>query len=239
MAHRFSGAAAGAYDAGRAPYLPEVVAALDLPTAPARVLDLAAGTGLLCRALLDAGHAVIAVEPDPDMAARQPDGIERVASSAEATGLPPASVDAAVVGDAWHWFDAPSAADEVHRVLRPHGRLALVWRFSVAEERPAALEGFYELLADVRGEHPGFVGERGREALEAHPGFGPFRHHRVPFLRRTSRSGLIAEAASASFVNALEHHEQFLERLRRALASVEAVDVPYAADVWVTTRRPD
>jgi len=239
MSHRFSGAAADAYDAGRAPYLPEVVAALDLPTAPARVIDLAAGTGLLSRALLGAGHVVVAVEPDPDMAARQPDGVERVARSAEATGLPSSSVDAVVVGDAWHWFDGPAAAEEVHRVLRPRGRLALVWRFSIAEERPAALEDFYGLLADVRGEHPGFVGERGREALEAHPGFAGFLHRRVPFVHRTSRNGLVAEAASASFVNALEHREQFLERMRGALASVETVDVPYAADVWLTTRRRD
>ena len=240
MPSRFSGAAAAAYDAGRAPYVPEVVAALGLPRPPARVLDLAAGTGLLSRALLAAGHEVVAVEPDPDMASRLPDGVEGRTATAEATELAPASVDAVVVGDAWHWFDAELAATEVRRVLRPGGRLALVWRFSVAEQRPAALSGFYARLVAARGEHPGFRGARGREALDHHPGFTPFTHHEIAFVHRTTPAGLLAEAASASFVNAMPRRDAFLAELRRELenAGVGAVDVPYAADVWLTRRAP-
>jgi SAM-dependent methyltransferase len=240
MPSRFSGAAAAAYDAGRAPYVPQVVAALGLPRPPARVLDLAAGTGLLSRALLEVGHEVIAVEPDPDMASRLPEGIETHTATAEATGLAPASVDAVVVGDAWHWFDGAAAATEVCRVLRPGGRLALVWRFSVAEERPAALAGFYARLAAARGEHPGFRGARGREALEDHPGFTTFTHRQIAFVHRTSPAGMLAEAASASFVNAMPERDAFLAELRRELevAGVGAVDVPYVADVWLTRQRP-
>ncbi len=85
------------------------------------------------------------------MAARGPAGAERVGGTAEATGLADASVDAVVVGDAWHWFDAPAAAAEVHRVLRPRGRLALVWRGSIPEERPAELLPYYALLHGARG----------------------------------------------------------------------------------------
>ena len=234
----FSGPAAGAYDAGRAPYVPDVLAALDLPAPPARVLDLAAGTGLLSRPLLAAGYEVVAVEPDPEMAAQQPEGIERLAAAAEATGLPAASVDAVTVGDAWHWFDAMAAADEVHRVLRPRGRLALVWRLSVAEERPPALLAFYaRLLGALDPDHPGFRDERGREALAAHPGFAPLVHRTVRFAHRTDAEGLLAEAASASFVNAHDEREALMADLRGTLEGVGVVEVPYLADVWLTRRR--
>lgn len=239
MPAHFSGRAAAAYDTGRARYTPEVVAALGLPEAPARVLDLAAGTGLLSRALLAGGYAVVAVEPDADMASRLPGDADVRAATAESTGLSAESLDAVVVGDAWHWF-APEAAFEVHRVLRPGGRLALVWRGSIAEERPAALKGFHARLVAARGEHPAFRGARGRETLEAHPGFAAFEHREVRFVHRTDRAALLAEAASASFVNAMGQREAFLAELGRELddagVGVGAIDVPYRADVWLTRR---
>ena len=47
------------------------VAAIEafLPEPGKRVVDVGAGTGKLTGALLNAGHSVIAVEPDPDMRA--------------------------------------------------------------------------------------------------------------------------------------------------------------------------
>ena len=241
----FSGAAAAAYDAGRAAYTPAVLDAMQLPPAPARVLDLAAGTGLLSRALLDAGYEVVAVEPDPDMASRGPMEAERVDGTAEATGLADASVDAVVVGDAWHWVDGPAAAAEVHRILRPRGRLALVWRASIPEERPVELLPYFALLHGARGlDHPAFASERGRwedgrgrGALAAHPGFAPLLHDEVRFLHHTDAAGLLAEATSASYVNALPAREAFLDELRATLAGVGPVAVSYAAEVWRTTRR--
>ncbi|MGI8624692.1 MAG: class I SAM-dependent methyltransferase [Solirubrobacteraceae bacterium] len=242
---RFSGAAAAAYDAGRAAYVPEVLAAMELPAAPARVLDLAAGTGLLSRALLAAGYQVVAVEPDPDMASRGPAEAERVSGTAEATGIADSSVDAVVVGDAWHWVDPPAAAAEVHRVLRPRGRLALVWRGSIPKERPAGLLAYYALLHGARGlDHPAFASERGRwedgrgrGALAAHPGFAPLLHAEVRFGHRTDAEGLLAEAASASYVNTMDEREAFLADLRDALHDVGPLTIPYAAEVWRTTRR--
>jgi SAM-dependent methyltransferase len=41
--------------------------------------------------------------------------------------LPDDSVDSVLVAQAWHWFDPERAAKEVARVLRPGGRLGLVW----------------------------------------------------------------------------------------------------------------
>lgn len=96
---------------------------------PLRVLDLAAGTGRLTRSLVELGHDVVAVEPDEQMIAvlRDQADVEVHVGSAEQIPLPDASVDAVMVGQAFHWFDAPAALDEMARVLVPDGALGLLW----------------------------------------------------------------------------------------------------------------
>lgn len=141
---RSFGAAAADYHRARTGYTEDDVAwALGLSdgrtAARLRVLDLAAGTGRLTLALLAAGvgaggavGTVYAVEPDPGMRAefaRQvPPGLVRLHDgTAEAIPLPDASVDAVVVGSAFHWFDPSRALPEIARVLRPGGTLTALW----------------------------------------------------------------------------------------------------------------
>jgi ubiquinone/menaquinone biosynthesis C-methylase UbiE len=93
-----------------------------------RVLDLAAGTGQVTGQLAPLGIAVVAVEPDQRMRAifrtRFPEN-ECLDGTAERIPLPDDSLDAVVVGSAWHWFDASAALMEIARVLHGHGRLAV------------------------------------------------------------------------------------------------------------------
>jgi ubiquinone/menaquinone biosynthesis C-methylase UbiE len=91
------------------------------------VADIGAGTGMLAEIFLEAGHRVLAVEPNAEMlegcralAAQHP-ALEVVEGSAEATTLPDASVDLLAVGRAMHWFDWPRAHREFARILRPSG----------------------------------------------------------------------------------------------------------------------
>jgi SAM-dependent methyltransferase len=130
---RSFGQIAADYDAARPEYAPEAVArALELlgVDRSSRVLDLAAGSGTLTRALAAQVDDVVAVEPDAEMravlAARSSE-LEVLAGSAEAIPLPAASVDAVFIGDAFHWFDGSVAVDELARVLRPAGGVALLW----------------------------------------------------------------------------------------------------------------
>lgn len=126
---RSFGAVAGAYDRGRPSYPDDAVAWLAGGEAKV-VLELAAGTGKLTRALVDQGHAVFATEPDEAMLAvlreRVPEVSAKVAT-AEEIPANDRSVDVVVVAQAFHWFDHEVALAEIARVLKPGGHLALVW----------------------------------------------------------------------------------------------------------------
>jgi SAM-dependent methyltransferase len=123
------GRVAGSYDRVR-PGPP--AAALDwLVPAGCRVaVDLAAGTGLFTRALLGRVPRVTAVEPDPRMRevlARRSPVLDVRDGRGEAMPLPDAGADAVFVSTAWHWLDPSRAVPEIARVLRPYGRLGVIW----------------------------------------------------------------------------------------------------------------
>ena len=97
------------------------------------VADAGSGTGILTTLLLARGATVYAVEPNAAMRAaaeaalaEQP-GFISIDATAEATGLPDASVDLVTAGQAFHWFEAEAARAEFRRILRPGGGAALIW----------------------------------------------------------------------------------------------------------------
>jgi ubiquinone/menaquinone biosynthesis C-methylase UbiE len=94
--------------------------------------DVAAGTGKFTRLLIEAvpDRSLVAVEPVAGMRSVLADalpGVPPVGALAEALPFADGSLDGLTVAQAFHWFDAPVALREVARVLRPGGRLALVW----------------------------------------------------------------------------------------------------------------
>lgn len=122
------GAVAEAYQAGRPTFPAE---ALSWITGPGRlqILDLGAGTGKLSQVALELGHDVVAVDPSEEMLAvcGRLRGVRTLVGTAESIPLGHGSVDAVVVGQAFHWFDHERALSEIARVLRPSGVLGLLW----------------------------------------------------------------------------------------------------------------
>ena len=86
--------------------------------------------------LLSPGHRVTAVEPLPEMLDQLRSAVPEATAlegGAEAIPLPAESADVVTVAQAFHWFDHGPALVEIARVLRPGGRVALVW--NVRDER--------------------------------------------------------------------------------------------------------
>jgi SAM-dependent methyltransferase len=129
---RAFGGEAERYDRLRPPYPDEAIDFVLAGRPIQRILDLGAGTGKLTASLTGRAAAVVAVEPDEQMLAvlrrRLPD-VEALAGNAERIPLPDSSVDAVVVGQAFHWFARPAADRELARVLRPGGVVGLLWNF--------------------------------------------------------------------------------------------------------------
>ncbi|WP_322008818.1 class I SAM-dependent methyltransferase [Paraburkholderia sp. J12] len=117
----------------------------------ARVADIGAGTGLSAKLFLDAGHPVVAVEPNDAMRAAADQwlasypGYRSVAGTAEATTLDTASVDLVTAAQAFHWFDKAATRREFARILKPRGQIVLFWNSRLLEGSPF-LAGYEALL---------------------------------------------------------------------------------------------
>jgi ubiquinone/menaquinone biosynthesis C-methylase UbiE len=169
-AHSFGGVAE-AYERGRPTYPADAVRWM-IGDQPSSVLELGAGTGKLTRVLVSLGHDVHATDPDPAMLAileEQVPGTPVAVASAEDIPLADRSVDAVIAAQAFHWFDLDRALPEIARVLRPGGRLCLVWNQRNEKipwvRRLGALIGTQEQLRDpaqalIFSELFGFVEER-------------------------------------------------------------------------------
>ena len=198
-----------------------------------RALDLAAGTGKLTRLLVPSGAELVAVEPvaamRAELVARAP-SVEALDGTAEALPLPDHSVDAAVAAQAFHWFDAPVALAELHRVLRTGGGLALVW--NVRDESADWVRRFGELLVEAAAGDPasaefqetGKPYEEGTDwaaVVATAGGFTPLQRRVVPWEQSVDADLLVRRAGSTSFVSALpdDARAAALDRIRDLAAT--------------------
>lgn len=129
------------------------------------VADIASGTGIFTRMLLDNGNQVYGVEPNPQMRqaaerllAAYP-GFVSVAGTAEATTLPHRSVALVTAAQAAHWFDLARARAEFARILQSGGWAVLLWNERNPDATPF-LRAYEQLLLtygidyqQVRHEH--------------------------------------------------------------------------------------
>jgi SAM-dependent methyltransferase len=219
---RSFGAVVDAYERGRPSWPRDGVAWL-IGQRPARVLDLGAGTGKLTRVVAALGHEVVAVEPDPAMLARLRrllPGIDARAGSAEAIPLAAASVDVVVCGQAFHWFQPDQALPEMHRVLRPRGRLAVTYN-----ERVGDAEWVARLAAMVEGEPTPRRDAAIHTLNHAQPWFGRPTRRVFSHRQRVGIDTLMAELASRSAIAVASPAERrdLLARAEQLLAAEPAL----------------
>jgi SAM-dependent methyltransferase len=235
---------ADAYERGRPEYAPAVIGAIsaELRIPPGGlVLDLAAGTGKLTRALLNMGLDVLAVEPQAPLreilAASV--GSERVREGlAEAIPLPDGSVAAVTVADAFHWFDHAAALAEIRRVLCPGGGLAVL--FTVPDWGGASwAHEVGTLMAGLRPEHPHFDGPPWQDAVRAAGDWTALRQIRVTALQPALPERFLDYLASVSWMAALPEDRR-TETLAQISAIVSAGDtpaeLPIHVDIGLTSR---
>ncbi|MGI8879403.1 MAG: class I SAM-dependent methyltransferase [Jatrophihabitans sp.] len=196
------------------------------------VLDLGAGTGKLTELVVRRGLDVIAVDPSPNMLARLrarlPDVDARV-GSAERIDLPDGSVDAVVVGSAFHWFDRPAADLEIARVLRSGGTVGLLWN----RRDPSFAPWQVFDRADRARAHP--QPSHGRDVTMAAEWFGPTKRREFPHSQRIAPQQIVDLLASRSYVIAMDEpaRVELLDRVRESirthpdLIGRTEVDAPY------------
>jgi SAM-dependent methyltransferase len=223
-----------AYERGRPGYPPEALALLGLRPGMA-VLDLAAGSGKLTRPLLEAGAEVTAVEPVTAMRAALPEAARVLDGTAEAIPLDDGSVDLVTVGQAFHWFDGDAALAEIHRVLRPGGRLALLWNRRLDDD--PVNRAIDALLDPHRGDVPGIRRDAWRAAFERTALFGPLEEHVFPNEQVLDADGLADRIGSISFIASLPDEPRTRAvAAARAIAADGPVRVPYVAEAQVCRR---
>src|SRR5215212_7880900 len=211
-ARRGFASAAHVYEESRPGYPDDAIGWLaeNLELASGRtVVDLAAGTGKLTRLLTPTGATVIAIEPVHEMR----ESLERITpdagarpGTAERTGLPDASADAVTVAQAFHWFDGPAALAEIHRILRPGGRLALVW--NVRDLDDPVQRAIEDLFAPYRGDTPSHRSGRWRAALDKTHLFRSAERRQFPNIQTIDADTLVRRVASTSFIANLPEAER-------------------------------
>lgn len=225
------GSQAAAYERGRPSYPPEAVNWLLAPEAgsPVRdVLDLGAGTGKLTSRLVERDLNVVAVDPITELLdvlrTTLPD-TPALLGTAEQIPLPDESVDAVLVAQAWHWFDPQRAVAEVARVLRPGGRLGLLW--NVRDERLGWVKDFGRIV--------GLEHDWANATVVLPEPFTDVQTHQVEWTNYVTPQALIDYVASRSYciTSPADVRTRTLDEVRTlltshpALANSAGIALPY------------
>ena len=171
-----------------------------------RVLDVAAGTGILSGQLAGLGLRVIAIEPLEQMVGhlrRAVPGAPAARGVAEALPVADHSVGLCTVAQAFHWFDAQEALGEMRRVLEPGAPLVLIW--NARDESEPWIAALTDLVEQHTGGRP-YEDHRERpwaEVVADSGGFSPLESTRYPNPVPTDVDGVLDRLRSTSFVAAL------------------------------------
>lgn len=201
------------------------------------VLDLGAGTGIFTGQLVPFCANITAVEPTPGMRKvlreRLP-GVNVLDGRDVAIPLKDRTVDCVVVAQAFHWFDAPVALEEIHRVLVEGGRLGVLWN-----ERDESVPWVADLGKAMRWPEyqPYEVGQNFTPTLAS----GPFVNiERKKFNHRQllDHAGLFQRVLTTSYIAVMDDEERsaVMSDVQRVVDPLpETIELPYVTDVYRAT----
>jgi len=209
------------------------------------VCDLGAGTGKFTRLIAPFVKKSYAVEPAENMRAKCKEllpEVEVLNGDASHIPLPNESVDALVVGQAFHWFANLESLREIHRVLRPGGGFGLIWNL---EDRSigwvAHLRDLYEQYED---DAPQYRHGNWKKAFEEDNGYlfvgAGSKHVRWNLL--CNLQAIWERILSKSYISCLQEQQQnqlkqqvetmILDQLPQLKDKVQVVEYPYVTDVF-------
>jgi SAM-dependent methyltransferase len=206
-------------------YPPEVLAALKAEcnlVASHAVADIASGTGLWTRMLLENGNTVFGIEPNAEMRAAGERLLTRfpnftsVAGTAEATTLRNQSVDFVTAAQAAHWFEREKARREFVRILKPGGWLVLLWNERLTDSTPFLRE-YEHLLLTYGTDYEEVRHERTTDAVNEFFDPLPFEQRVFAMRQEFDYAGVEGRLLSSSYAPGPDHprYSPMLRELRR------------------------
>lgn len=200
--------------------------------------DIGAGTGISARLLADRGVRVLAIEPNAAMrqVATLHPLVEFREATAEQTGLSDGSVDLVISCQAFHWFDPGLSLPEFHRILKPSGRLALVW--NERDESDAFTADYSHLIRKLSDDHPAEKRLDSVKPLLINPQFVHVRRHTFASRQTFDLPDLIGRTQSTSYLpREGTLHQQLISSLQalyqRWAGDRGLVDLVYCTSVYL------
>jgi SAM-dependent methyltransferase len=206
------------------------------------VVDIASGTGMFTRLLLENGNSVFAVEPNTEMREAgvhdlgRYDRLVSIAGTAEETTLRSASVDLVTAAQAAHWFDLPRARAEFVRILKPDGWCVLIWNERDTARTPF-LRDYEELLLKFGTDYKEIRHERTTAIIHEFFAPAPFQESAFEMQQQFDYQGLAGRLLSSSYAPNEGHpsHAPMMEELQRifrAHATNDKVAFEYKTRVY-------
>jgi len=166
--------------------------------------DVASGTGIWTRQLLENGNRVVGVEPNAEM--RQAGErllasflrFRSVAGTAEATALADGCVDFVTAAQAAHWFKREEARREFVRILKPGGWLALLWNERITDSTPF-LRDYEQLLLTYGTDYNEVRHERTTAVVNEFFDPAPFQERVFAMRQEFDYAGLEGRLLSSSY----------------------------------------
>jgi SAM-dependent methyltransferase len=230
--HRFSDRVEN-YILSRPSYPPQVLETLRQEcglTPTSVVADVACGTGIFTRLLLENGNRVFGVEPNLDMReaanrllASDPNFAGATDGVAEATSLPDRSVQFVTAAQAAHWFNLPEARREFVRILKPGGWIVLIWNQRLTDSTPF-LRGYERLLKTFATDYEKVRHEHTTDGIASFFAPEPYRLREFPMHQDFTYDALERRLLSSSYVP-LEGHGNYtpmITELRNLFAAHQA-----------------